>query len=262
MQSENSNGRLTDWRTSSLASEPVRRLLMEQTGLQLVRQFYECLSQLEVKIGEKRILENSAGSMGWPERGVYFFFEPGEERTTSGEGLRCVRVGTHALKTGSNTTLWNRLSQHRGTVGGFHPRGGNHRGSIFRLHVGTALMARDQWPKEIARNWGGSNAPRMIKEAEVPYEQSISHYIGSMPFLWLGINDEPGPESLRGYVERNAIALLSNVHRIGTPIDPPSQTWLGRWAKSPKIRDSGLWNSNHVDDFVNPHFLETLNSLI
>ena len=33
--------------------------------------------------------------MYWPQRGVYFFMEDGEERSDSGSGLRIVRVGTH-----------------------------------------------------------------------------------------------------------------------------------------------------------------------
>ena len=77
--------------------------------------------------------------MEWPARGVYFFFEDGEARSTSGTGPRVVRIGTHALTAKSSTTLWNRLAQHRGVVG---TGGGNHRGSIFRLLVGEALLRR------------------------------------------------------------------------------------------------------------------------
>jgi hypothetical protein len=55
---------------------------------------------------------------------VYFFREAGETRCDSGNGPRIVRVGTHALKAGSSTKLWTRLSQHRGKSAG----GGNHRG--------------------------------------------------------------------------------------------------------------------------------------
>jgi len=90
-----------------------------------LRRFYSLLSVQEVKLGGKRTLSACDGRMGWPQRGVYFFFEPGEFRSQSGEGPRLVRVGTHALNTGSRTTLWNRLSQHQGSI---KSGGGNHRG--------------------------------------------------------------------------------------------------------------------------------------
>lgn len=235
---------------------------MDNQVIRLIQQYYELLEQIETKVGGKRTLANCDGYMSWPERGVYFFFEPGEERSTSGSGLRCVRVGTHALKTDSKSTLWIRLRQHRGKVSGRNPESGNHRGSVFREHVGTALIERDSWSENIAENWGGSNAPQYIKDAEIPLEQAISEHIGSMPFIWLEINDEPGPASLRGYIERNSIALLSNYYRGSDPIDPPSKSWLGQWAKSEKVRNSGLWNSNHVDDSFDMKFLYTLESLI
>lgn len=235
---------------------------MDNEDLHNIRRFYELLAEIEQKIGEKRFLEECDGYMNWPERGIYFFFEPGEFRTTSGRGLRCVRVGTHALKKNSKTTLWKRLRQHRGTTGGRYPGSGNHRGSVFRFHVGTALMNRDDWPQEIADHWGGSNAPRSIKQAELPYERAISEHIRSMPFIWLEIDDAPGPNSLRGYIERNSIALLSNYHRSSHPIDPPSSSWLGLLAQNPKIKQSGLWNVNHVDQSYDKGFLVILRSIV
>jgi hypothetical protein len=76
----------------------------------------------------------------WPGKGVYFFFETGEIRRESGIGPRVVRVGTHALASSSRATLRQRLFQHRGNAG---DRGGNHRGSVFRKHVGFALLDPD-----------------------------------------------------------------------------------------------------------------------
>ena len=81
-----------------------------------------------------------------------------------------------------------------------------------------------------------------------------------MPFLWLAIEDEPGPASLRGYIERNSIALLSNFSK--EPLDPPSRTWLGYLCNRDRVRASGLWNSNHVDEAYEPAFLDTLARLI
>lgn len=99
--------------------------------------FYDLLDDLAARMGGARKLGECSGRMNWPERGVYFFFEPDEMH---GSRARVVRIGTHALTSSSRTTLWKRLSQHRGTVS---PVGGNHRGSIFRLLVGEALMRRD-----------------------------------------------------------------------------------------------------------------------
>jgi hypothetical protein len=73
--------------------------------------FYSNIDKLERSIGGEGALAGCSGRMNWPDRGVYFFREPGERRTDTGSGQRIVRVGTHALKTGSGTKLWTRLSQ-------------------------------------------------------------------------------------------------------------------------------------------------------
>lgn len=217
--------------------------------------FYLTLDQLERAQGGARTLAQCTGRMGWPARGIYFFREAGEHRSDTGNGPRIVRVGTHALKTGSNTKLWTRLSQHKGQPS---TGGGNHRGSIFRLIVGTALMSRDGHQMS---TWGqGSTASRDVRMGEQSLECAVSRIIGDMPFLWLPILDEAGPDSLRGYIERNSIALLSNYNR--PPLDPPSRTWLGHRCNRERVRKSGLWNSNHVDEDYDPAFLNVLESLV
>lgn len=171
-----------------------------------------------------------------------------------------VRVGTHALKTGSSTTLWHRLKQHRGTE---INNGGNHRGSVFRHHVGTALANYNKWPADIVRAWPrGSSATKTVREKEQPYEEQVSEYIGQMPFLWLEVDDEPGPSSMRGFIERNAIALLSNYHYEDAPIDPPSTLWLGKFTGHQAIRGSGLWNVNHVNESYSSALLDLLENYI
>ncbi len=81
-----------------------------------------------------------------------------------------------------------------------------------------------------------------------------------MPFTWLSVPDEPGPESLRGSIERNTIALLSNCS--GPEINPPSEDWLGRYCDRERVRESGLWNSNHVNELYDPAFLDMFEDLI
>ena len=181
--------------------------------LEHLKQFHCLLGTLEERLAGARQLSDCTGRMPWPKRGVYFFREPGEVRTDTGTGPRIVRIGTHALKVGSRTTLWNRLSQHRGPM---RSGGGNHRGSIFRLIVGTALIERDGLDCPTWDNRG--MVSREARERERHLETAVSKVIGEMPFLWLAVEDAPGPASLRGFIERNAIALLSN--RGKQPIDP------------------------------------------
>ncbi len=215
--------------------------------------FYEFLANLERRLDGKSTLENCNGKMSWPKRGVYFFFEPGEERNQTGIGPRVVRVGTHALKEHSRSSLWNRLKQHKGIE---KDGGGNHRGSIFRSFVGSALMSKDDSSDKFEGTWGiGADASREIRLLEKPLEQSVSQYIKRMPFLWLEVEDEPGPNSMRGTIERNSIALLSNYKFINHSIESPSSSWLGYWSNSEKVRKSGLWNSNHVNGDYDQDFI-------
>ncbi|HET6148619.1 MAG TPA: hypothetical protein VFH68_13880 [Polyangia bacterium] len=199
--------------------------------------------------------------MPWPSRGVYFFFEKGEQRTASGVGPRVTRIGTHALTFASSTSLWHRLAQHRGVV---RSGSGNHRGSIFRLLVGEALIERDgshveTWGvggslTDAARIW---DLPRgTVKEQERPTELAVSRIIGAMPFVCIPVVDPPGTESMRGLIERDAIALLSNFDK--DPIDSPSTEWLGLDCRHAHVRRSGLWNNHHVDKEYDVSFLDVL----
>ena len=92
-----------------------------------LNRFCDLLHELAQRTGGPRYLADHGSRTGLPQRGVYFFFEPGEVRG-DGKTPRVVRVGTHAVSEGSRTTLWQRLSQHRGRVRGRHTGGGNHRG--------------------------------------------------------------------------------------------------------------------------------------
>jgi hypothetical protein len=229
---------------------------MEQAERRLaLDRFYEQLQFLEKSLGGKRVLSECDGRMDWPRRGVYFFFEDGEFRE-DGVTLRVVRVGTRALRP-SKSTLWGRLSQHRGSVGGSRPGGGNHRGSIFRLHVGTALLASGEWPEEAEGTWGiGSTAKGKVRGDELGVEVAVSRHIGAMPFLWVAVDDEPGNGSDRGIIEAGAIALLSNTGR--PVVDLSSISWLGQLARREVIRTSGLWNVEHVQSPPTIGFLDVL----
>lgn len=206
----------------------------------------------------ERRLDECNGRMRWPRRGVYFFFERGETRN-DGRTPRVVRVGTHAVSRGSKTTLWHRLSTHRGTA---KSGGGNHRGSIFRLHVGAALLQRGDVASPPNDTWGmGSTAPQTVRELEKTIEYVVSTHIRGMPFLWVAADDDAGTSSVRATVERNTIALLSRAGTAGDTADRPSATWLGLHSVNEAIRASGLWNVKHVFDAYDPGYLDLLEQL-
>jgi len=223
---------------------------MSEARLERLQKFYSILAHLEEKLGGARTLAACSGQLPWPRRGVYFFMEPGETRKQSGNGPRVVRVGTHATRANSETNLWGRLRQHRGDQ---RNGGGNHRASIFRLIVGTAIIARHQY--EVV-SWDAKHASAQLRKAEAALEHEVSKFLGAFKLLWVGIDDEPGTQSLRVYIERNAIALLSNYNR--EEIDPPSPAWLGRLCDREHVRKSGLWNSDYVDVDYEAAFLMPL----
>ena len=236
-------GRQLQWLKASRSDEA------DVVAADLAR-FYEMVALLGSLPGQGRRLDECSGRSTWPRRGVYFFQEPGENRT-GGATQRVVRVGTHAVSAGAKSRLWGRLRAHRGARHG----GGNHRGSIFRLHVGAALLQRDG-PGVATSTWGiGQSATRSVREQELAHERRVSEYIGRMSVLWVAVPDDPGPGSARGFIERNAIALLSNRLK---PVDPPSSVWLGLHSIREEIRGSGLWNLNHVREQHDPSFLSTL----
>lgn len=217
------------------------------------------IRSLKERLGGFRRLKNCNGSMDWPMRGVYFFFEDSERRENS-EALRVVRVGTHGLKAGSKASFWDRLRQHKGIDEGHRMGGGNHRGSVFRKHVGAAILGKKGLANQYV-SWGkGSNASGAILEKEYEVEKLVSEYIREMPFLWLRVTDEPGSNSLRGDLERNSIALLSNYRK--ECVDPASQNWLGQFSFNDKIIGSGLWNVNHVDEAYERGFLSLLETCV
>jgi hypothetical protein len=219
-----------------------------------LERFYSILAPLETSGKQGRNLASCVRA-DFPTRGVYFFREPGEFRGNDSRAFRIVRVGTHAVSIDSKTTLWNRLHAHLGTRTG----GGNHRGSIFRRHIGAALLVREN--KKVG-SWGiGSSVPPEVRRdskamaAETAWERRVSEYIGAMTVMWVDIPDAAGANSMRAYIERNAIALLSNLLE---PIEPASAGWLGHHSCTEEIRRSHLWNVQHVDKEYDPGFLAHL----
>jgi hypothetical protein len=99
-----------------------------------------------------------------------------------------------------------------------------------------------------------------VRVKERGLEIEASRYIGQLPLLVVAVNDGPGPTSLRGVIERNSVALLSNYRRPA--LDPASRVWLGTFSGRERVRESGLWNNNHVDESYDPSYLDVLEGAI
>lgn len=233
----------------------LQKLIEEEVRLKDLDRFYRLLGRIldsDVQ-GLRRLGERNSSAV--PKRGIYFFMQPDESRMTCPFENRVVRIGTHSVSAGSKSTLWNRLRTHRGGEDG----SGNHRGSIFRLHVGESLIRKNGIEKNYP-TWGiGQSAAKEIRASEKEIELEVSKIISNMPVLWLGVGDEASPDSDRGYLERNLIALLSGPTG---PLDFPNSNWLGRWSSREAISFSGLWNVNHVYEEYDRNVLDVLEKYV
>ncbi len=216
--------------------------------------FYRLLARLAEKQGLPQLRQCSSG-ISWPERGVYFFFEPEEYRRLDSWQRRVVRVGTHGVSEGSRSRLWTRLRTHLGTSQSL----GNHRSSVFRLHVGAALIQRSG-TRATMPHWGqGQSASAEVRQSEQVLEKQVSEFLGHLQLAWIAVEDDPGPKSDRAYIERNAIGLLTSSR---VPLDYPSRKWLGNWSPHAAIRRHGLWNLDHVGTGYDRRFLDVLETYV
>jgi hypothetical protein len=225
--------------------------------LKKLDRFYELLQQLAQKTGT-HILNQCDIHMEWPQQGIYFFFEPGELRD-DGKTMRVVMVGVANPPGGPQSALWDSLREHRGTISGKFAGGGNHRISQFRHYVGNALISRDNL---ICPSWKKLDVSNTaIRKKEHFLEVQVSQVINNMPFLWISTDRSLKPEQLNMFIQRHAIALLSN-YRKKTPYDLPSPEWLGRHCPNDAVQLAGLWNDRYIDVRCNPKFLDYLEKLV
>ena len=135
---------------------------------------------------------------------------------------------------------------------------------MYRKRVGEAIIEKHDLHEDYPdwdKRWSSIDRERSeVRDEEYILERRVSAYIREQPFLWVNLNDEPSSDSERAYLERNAIALLSNFGE--QTIDPRDDGWLGRYSQSREIRESGLWNVNHVDEKPGSEFLNLLEKAI
>jgi hypothetical protein len=214
---------------------------------------YGMFAQLVDRMGLHKLRDILAEEL--PKQGVYFFFDDNEPTIFSTSIPRLVRIGTHGVSAGSVATLRNRLRTHLGTRAG----AGNHRASVFRLHVGRAIIERDGL-HDAYPNWGkGQSAPKQVAELEAPLEAKVSEYIGNLRVLFMPVLDTAGTGSMRATIERQFISMFTENL---CAIEESSRTWLGRFSDKPSIRDSGLWNVRDVGNEYDLKFIPLLDGLL
>ena len=165
--------------------------------------------------------DHRASPADLPPNGIYLFFEHGEMvplGTT--DAARIVRVGTHRV----DGRFPRRVRYH------FH---GDRQTSVFRWHLGAALLARrDQLDPRLSL-WRDRTAA-----GPSDVEALVSHTLYEN-FAFACVRVESGAERIA--LERGLIALLAQ-----RPAASPSEEWLGRHALAPSIRESGLWNTQGI----------------
>lgn len=161
--------------------------------------------------------------------GLYFFYETGEKSPHDTKG-RIVRIGNHPRK---QDGLKERLRMHYTS---------NKNSSVFRKFLGGALLRKADpngpclKPGPGKGHWEKQDAHHCLRcrSLEKEVSQLLRH---SFSFRCIEIKDK----ELRNLLEKKLIGSVSFCE-----ICAPSADWLGQDVYNDKVKDSGLWNSNHV----------------
>lgn len=221
----------------SEAEEWVQQALALATRVSDLRTLYSHIAEAR-KRGQTFLLGELA-ERTLPERGVYIFLDASEQSAWS-RGPRIVRVGTHGVSLGSKSSLRNRLRNHLGPSHGI----GSHRGSIFRLHVGRAMLEAGGRNEPEVPSWGvGQQAPKPVPDLEIALERRVTDYLRQLEVFVFAIDDPASKTSLRAVAETQLIGLMT---AGGVGLEAMSDRWLGNHSPVASIRQTGLWNVRDV----------------
>jgi len=169
-----------------------------------------------------------------PKNGIYILFEKAEKFI---EFDRIVRVGTHT----GNKQLYSRLNQH------FINENKNR--SIFRKNIGRCFLNKERspyqslWELDItSRVERQRNLILLDLEFEKQIEKRISNYIQTnLSFCVFQVDKKEE----RLFWESKIASTLAQSNEIR-----PSENWLGNYSPKEKIRSSGLWQVNELNNPV------------
>lgn len=177
-----------------------------------------------------------------PENGIYFFYEEGEIWGHGGCHLRIVRIGTHR-----GSSLRSRIKEHYEPDMNFdknRPKPSDR--SIFRKNIGRALLNKTNHPYlkiweidfTLRENREGFENSRDI-DIEKEVESKITEILKEkFSFRFIIIDDK----NVRKRLERALIATVAKCRRCR-----PSSIWLGNYSPDQRIKESGLWQTQHIN---------------
>lgn len=185
---------------------------------------YQLLSPLE-------ICNHRTERRDLPESGIYLFFEKGEQIALGEISYnRIVRVGTH----NQDGNFPQRIRQHYGNKSSLQ---GNKNGSVFRLHLGGAIMRRSNPDDPRLSGWLKHMGP-----SDPSMEEQVSRQLReNFTFVWFAVPRKEDRLSL----EEGLIALLAADSR-----NRPSEHWLGKYSANQDIVRTGLWNTSKTSGCV------------
>lgn len=181
-------------------------------------------------------------SIGIPANGIYFAFEKGE---AAHGGDRIVRIGSHTGKGNLRARLFEHITPNKDR-------------SIFRKNLGRALLNRvndpflDNWERGLtSRREREQHGPLVDRVRIASFEATVSEYVmWNISFSVIAVEEAEDALAL----EARCIATISLCSTCR-----PSANWLGRASPKTKIRDSGLWQVQHL--YKKPLLLDDLRLL-
>ena len=182
-----------------------------------------------------------------PQNGIYIIFENGEKYKRLD---RIVRVGTHT----GNNQLRSRLKQH------FVKENKNR--SVFRKNIGRCFLNKEN--STYINLWELDRTSRVDKEKnlklldlnfEKQIEKRISNYVQTnLSFCTFQIDTEEE----RLFWETKIASTLAKATDT-----KPSENWLGNQSTKDKIKASGLWQVNGLNnDILTEKELEQLKNIV
>lgn len=172
-------------------------------------------------LGTLQVYDCSYKSSNLPDNGIYFFYEEGEYCKINSKVMeRIVRIGTHK----SDNRFRDRIRNHYR---------GNKNSSVFRTHIGSAIITKNRLKNIDINEW---------MKHMTPTNNDIERIIDDTfkkNFKFRCISVQTKNERLN--LEEKLIATLSHYNFT------PSDNWLGHFAERKEIRSSGLWNVQHIN---------------